>query len=454
MLLGTLIPIPKNKRKSINDSNNYRGITLSNVLGKLFDIIVLKSNADALKSSNLQFGFKEKHSTSLCTFVLNEVVKYYNNKRNNVHCMLIDASQAFDRVEYVKLFSLLLDKKVCPVIIRFLLALYMQQKLRVRWGNSFSPPFNIKNGVRQGGVLSPILFALYMDILLMRLENSGFGCHIGDSFVGAIAYADDITLLAPSSTSLKLMLDVVDDFGKEYSVKFNPTKSIYTVLGNTEAQPYSLHFNSVILQSVNSAKHLGCEVGFKAVESNILNTTRDCVKKFNVMMSMFKHCSYTVKYKLFKTYCMALYGSSLWDLSSPEMGKFYVTWRKCFRQLLNLSPRAHGVYLHRIVNDLSIEDQLSKRFFKFFNGILSSNNPVVRLCGSLVVKGSNSYTCKSLNFVRVKYNVNCSKESQVYILDILRFMRLKDEQDSDVTDELNISNIIDLLHIRVYENCN
>lgn len=448
MLLSTLIPIPKNKRKSINNSSNYRGITLSSIIGKLLDIVVLKSNANVLKSSHLQFGFKEKHSTSMCTFVLNEVAKYYNNKRSNVHCMLIDASQAFDRVEYVKLFSLLVDKKVCPLILRFLLSLYTRQKLRVKWGNSFSTHFDIKNGVKQGGVLSPILFAMYMDILLERLQRSGYGCHIGNVFVGAIAYADDITLMAPTSTSLKLMLDTVNNFGMDYSVKFNPSKSMYIVLGNTEAQSYSLCFNNVIMQSVKSAMHLGHEIGSKALGSNIQRNIRDCVKRFNLMMSVFKHCSRFVKYKLFKTYCMALYGSPMWDLSSAEVSKFYVTWRKCVKQLLNISPRAHGVYLHRIVNDLSIENQLIKRFLNFFNGIITSDNPVIRLCGSLVVNGSNSYACRSLNFTRLKYNINCSKESKVHIPDVVRCMRSQDNEDIDANDLLNISNIIDLLYIR------
>ena len=448
MLLSTLIPIPKNKRKSVNDSSNYRGITLSSILGKLLDVVVLKSNANVFKSSHLQFGFKEKHSTGMCTFVLNEVAKYYNNKRTNVHCMLIDASQAFDRVDYVKLFSLLVDKKLCPVILRFLLSLYTRQKLRVKWGNSFSPQFDIKNGVKQGGVLSPILFAMYMDILLERLEASGFGCHIGNQFVGAIAYADDITLMAPSSTSLKLMLDIVNNFGMEYSVKFNPSKSIYTVLGNTETPSYSLCFNDIVIHSVKSTMHLGHEIGLKAMESNIQRNIRDCVKRFNVMLSVFKHCSHFVKYKLFKTYCMALYGSPMWDLSSAETSKFYVTWRKCVRQLLNLSPLAHGAYLHKIVNDLSIENQLMKRFLKFFNSIVSSDNPVVRLCGSLVVNGSNSYVCRSLNFTRLKHNINCPKESIVHIPDVLRCMRIKENDDSGATDLFNISNIIDLLYIR------
>ena len=76
--------------------------------------------------------------------------------------------------------------------------MYSQQTTTVQWGNAFKT----SNGVKQGGVLSPILFTLYIDILLSRLKSCGFGCYIGQSFVGALGYADDVVLLAPTRYSL------------------------------------------------------------------------------------------------------------------------------------------------------------------------------------------------------------------------------------------------------------
>ena len=96
--IGTIVPIPKNKRKSMSDSNNYRSITLSSIFGKMFDIIFLKSNMCIFKSSDLQFGFKEQHSTLQCNFVCSELIQYYINRKCTVHALMIDASQAFDRV--------------------------------------------------------------------------------------------------------------------------------------------------------------------------------------------------------------------------------------------------------------------------------------------------------------------------------------------------------------------
>ncbi len=81
MILGTMVPIPKNKKKSLCDSNNYRAIALSSVIGKTLDLVILIDEGHLLTSSNLQFGFKSGLFTTHCTFCLNETINYYNYKR-------------------------------------------------------------------------------------------------------------------------------------------------------------------------------------------------------------------------------------------------------------------------------------------------------------------------------------------------------------------------------------
>jgi len=109
-----------------------------------------------------------------------------------VYAVLLDASQAFDKVHYNTLFNLLLDKNMCPLIVKFVFRSYLQQNVRVKWNNTFSHSFQVSNGVKQGGVLSPILFGVYIDVLLLELSRAGNGCRIGINFCGAFGYADDI----------------------------------------------------------------------------------------------------------------------------------------------------------------------------------------------------------------------------------------------------------------------
>ena len=144
----------------------------------------------------------------MCTMALKEVVKYYSLRRGQVYCCVLDASNAFDRVRFDKLFQMLLQRNLPACIIRLLLDMYSRQRNRTVWEGRFSQQFPSANGVRQGGVLSPILFIVYVDTLLSRLESKGFGCFVGDEYFGSMCYADDITLLAPTFASLKSMIKI------------------------------------------------------------------------------------------------------------------------------------------------------------------------------------------------------------------------------------------------------
>ena len=79
-----------------------------------------------LISCDLQFGFKSKQSTTHCSFVLNEIIRYYKINKNDVYVMMLDASKAFDRVEYVRLFSLLIEKGLCPLVCSLLAYMYIK----------------------------------------------------------------------------------------------------------------------------------------------------------------------------------------------------------------------------------------------------------------------------------------------------------------------------------------
>ena len=103
--------------------------------------------------------------------------------------------------------------------------MYINQTLRVKWGSVMSESFTVMNGVKQGGVLSPVLFAVYTDGLLLRLQESGIGCHMGEHYAGALAYADDVTLISPSMTGLKKMSSICEQYASEYDILFNGSKS-------------------------------------------------------------------------------------------------------------------------------------------------------------------------------------------------------------------------------------
>ena len=77
----------------------------------------------------------------------------------------------------------------------------------VRWSHSLSKSFHVPNGVRQGSVLSPVLFSVSIDSLLDSLEEISVGCYWGHQFAGALCYADDLVLLAPTASALRQMFN-------------------------------------------------------------------------------------------------------------------------------------------------------------------------------------------------------------------------------------------------------
>ena len=95
-------------------------------------------------------------------------------------------------------------------------------KVKVRWKSSLSSIFGVSNGVRQGGVLSPILFTVYIDELLLELEKAGVGCYWRHHFVGAVSYADNVALLAHSPSPLRLICRRV---ANSLSLFFNAAKT-------------------------------------------------------------------------------------------------------------------------------------------------------------------------------------------------------------------------------------
>ena len=224
MISGTMIPIPKVKRQIVCASDNFRAITLSSIIGKILDGIILEKEHTALCTSELQFGFKSGTSTTHCTNVLMETVNHYNFNKTNVFVLMLDATKAFDRVNYCKLFNELLKRNMSPLVIRLLLKMYTSQSLKVKWRSVISNKFTVCNGVKQGGVLSPLLFSVYIDGLLKRLKDSGVGCYMGNHFTGACGYADDVTLVCPTGSSLIRLKNICEMYAIEYNVIFNSKK--------------------------------------------------------------------------------------------------------------------------------------------------------------------------------------------------------------------------------------
>ena len=190
---------------------------------KLFDNVVIILWGDRLGTDTLQFGFKSGTSTTECSWLVMEVASYFLRRGTPCLVTVLDCSKAFDTCQFSVLFEKLHKKNLPAIVIRTLICVYEEQTAWVNWGNAKSAVFGIVNGTRQGSVLSPFFFGVYVDELFTNFRRSGVGCHIG------AGYADDIILLAPCRSAIANMIQIYEDFGVKNNLKFstddNPAKS-------------------------------------------------------------------------------------------------------------------------------------------------------------------------------------------------------------------------------------
>ena len=302
---------------------------------KWFDWLILILERDKL-TDELQFGFQSKSSTSMCSWAVSAVIDHYNRSGRAVYSCTMDLSKAFDLVSWNKLFPELLNRGISSLILRCLVFIYSNQTCSVRWGSAISQSFQVKNGVRQGAVSSPILFCIYIDKLIKQLRTSTIGCQLNGVYMGLWVYADDIILLAPSRSGLQQMTNICELFADNYNLKFSTNVNVsksktkcaifsHTLIDTSIVCPIML--NNLQLPFVHEFKHLG----------NILQSdnsmTKDCslkracfISKVHSLNQEFYFSDPYTLLRLYNIYACSLNGSSLWDLYCINVRKLYSSW--------------------------------------------------------------------------------------------------------------------------------
>ena len=99
--------------------------------------------------------------------------------------------------------------------------MYVNQVIQIKWNNLLSDKCKISNGVRQGGCLSHSLLSIYLNNLILNLRNSNIGCKYGSEYMGVFGYDDGLSLLCPSFTGIKEMLNICEKYARKYDILCN-----------------------------------------------------------------------------------------------------------------------------------------------------------------------------------------------------------------------------------------
>jgi len=342
---STIVPLVKCKNGDLADVDNYRAIAISTALSKVFEGTLLGLfNSDSDIDCH-QFGFKANHSTGLCTEVFKRTVEYYSERGSHVFACFIDFTKAFDRVNYWTLFNKLLDNNIDSKVVTLLAYWYSHQEICVRWRNTLSSSFKVSNGTRQGGVLSPVLFTIYIRKLLSDVCDLRIGCNIGGVFYNVLSYADDIVLLAPSWAALQTLINALHDCAINIDMLCNTKKTVCMVFEpkcrkkslNVTFPQFTLGDNT--LQFVDEFKYLGhIIVPTMSDADDIKREIRSMFYRTNILIRRYSHCSNEVKLVLFKSYCVCFYDIALWrHYNSSIYNKLQSCYNKCIKLFVVLS---------------------------------------------------------------------------------------------------------------------
>lgn len=380
-MLSAIVPIVKNKTGDTMSKNNYRPVAIVSPCSKILEAFILNRIDGMLFSSDHQFGFKSHHSTDLCIFALKSVTNYYLDLHSPVSSCFLDASKAFDRVNHWTLFKKMINCNVPLPIVNILCKWYRSQDVLIRWGSTLSNVFNVSNGVRQGSLLSPKLFTLYMNDLSVELNNSSTGCFLNNVCTNHLFYADDICLLAPSSSALQKLLNICFSYGIEHDIVFNSSKSFHLVFkprNCTYILP-RVYLNSVMLPLVNETKYLGVMLDNNLCDDvEIKNQYCRLYARSNTILRKFKHCTLEVKKQLFLSYCTNFYCSALWsNFKQVPFKKARVAYNNVFRSLFKYNRRSSASAMFVNHNVFNFDALLRKCSYDFRSRLFKSHNSVL-----------------------------------------------------------------------------
>ena len=380
-LCGTITPIVKDPNGDTTDSGNYRAVTLGPIFLQVFENLLMSKFGHFMSTNDLQFGFKRSHSTSHAVFVLREVINYYTTHGSNIVVSFLDCSKAFDTISHYGIFLKLIERKVPLCFLKIMIYWYLNMQTRCFWRDAFSEYFKVLTGTKQGGVLSPRLFSMYMDGLILRLKQAGIGCHILNVFLACLLYADDMCLLAPSRGAMQQLLSICDKYCSEFCLSFNVKKSKVLLFGNMKNLIIDpLMLDNKPIEVVTEWKYLGTTI---SSGRNMSFSTRSELsafyRSFNSVMSAIQKPNSLVLMNILYSNCVPnlTYAAEVKDVSSRELIDLNVALNNSIRRIFSYNRWESTRALRQQLNFPNITEIFHQRRRCFISRCQRSENLII-----------------------------------------------------------------------------
>lgn len=383
---GIINPIHK-KGKDPRHFENYRGITVSSILGKLFETVILNRlhqlNAD---QSELQYGFTKGLSPTMASLLLSEAVLDSKLCNRPLYIATLDAQKAFDVVSHPVLMVKLYEQGINSHLWQLIRSMYSGLTARVQWSGEISSSVNICQGVRQGGILSTHFYKTYNNDLLTELESRCLGKFIGPIYVGCPTVADDVLLISEDDVELQLMFNLSYIKSQEKRFHIHPQKTVIVRKNVSKAKQkqevisdWKLGSTSV---NVNSQSvHLGLIRAEKA-ENNINISDRISLAR-RTLYSLIKAGVHgnnglnpKVSYRIYQAYVIPrlLFNLETLHLNKTQLNQLQRFHISNLRNFQSLPVRTASSAVQLLLGALPIQAEIHRRQLSLIHSIVRSSN--------------------------------------------------------------------------------
>ncbi len=384
--LSYIVPLPKQSNVLGSDVHveDFRGIAISPVISKLFEHCLLVEFADFFVTSDNQFGFKKGVSCAHAIYSVRKLVDYYVTAGSTVNVCTLDLSKAFDKMNHYGLFIKLMERQI-PLQLLCILECWFSFCLScVKWGSHLSYFFKLQTGVRQGGVLSPFLFAIYVDDLVKIIKAERIGCIFKFKCCSIFLYADDIILLAPTVYSLQRLVEICERELQNLDMTVNAKKSSCIRFGPRFDAPCKnlVTADGHTISWVTSCRYLG--VFFSASRQFTCLFDKNKIafyKSFNAIFGKIgRHSSEEVLLSLVKAKCMPvlMYGTEACPVNSTKMQSLDFTIAKIFIKIFHMTGQDLNI-IRQYFGFATMKILLTSRKYKFLTKYCATENYICKL---------------------------------------------------------------------------
>ena len=319
-------PIPKSSTKDPCVPLNYRGISLLSCIYKLYSSLLNLRLTDHCEKNGYmvdeQNGFRSKRSCQDHIYVLSTVIRNRKAKGENTFCAYIDFRKAFDWVHRdLLLYKLAVSFDIHGRLFNTLSNIYSSSNSQLRVNSHLTESFNVSSGVRQGDIMSPVLFSMFLNDLATGVKNLKCGVKISTGELSILLYADDIVLIAPSEENLQKMLNFVTEWCRKWCMAVNTekTKVVHFRKKSIDKTNYTFRLGSAILEIVSHYKYLGVlfdeNLSFELNASLLADAAGRALGAIRSKLKYLKECGFKSFSTLFESgvlsisdYCAGVWG--------------------------------------------------------------------------------------------------------------------------------------------------